>query len=416
MARANALSSEARQTPLVEKREGAEAADLILRVCFVSPLGHGLYHPESRLPFGGAEVQSFLTAGALAKDARFEVTVLTTVERGPSVEHVGAVRLVSRQGRGRLGTARGVGPLAYCRDYWSAFREMWAQFQWINADVYVHAGAGVEVGAYALICRLMHRRFIFVVASDADLSERYGMAHGPLRRLYPLGIRLADLVICRTEEQRLLLQRRFGREGIVIRSGHPIPPMVEKPRHTVLWVGRIHPVKQPRVFLDLAARCPEFQFAMVGMRDQFQMALWEDVEARARDLPNLLFQANLSLARVDEVFRSAKVFVNTSLYEGFPNTFVQAAASAIPIVSLSVDPDRVIARQQIGICAEGSFESLVTAVHRLCQDERLREDNGRRARVYALEHHNLEHSVMSWKELLFSVTRPEHTEQKRVAA
>ncbi|MFO0765317.1 MAG: hypothetical protein U0231_00680 [Nitrospiraceae bacterium] len=90
---------------------------------------------------------------------------------------------------------------------------MWDLFQRINADVYVHAGAGVEVGAYALICRFLHRRCVFVVASNADLTDRYGLVRGPLARLYPLGVRLADEVVCRTEDQRELLPGDWGAKG-----------------------------------------------------------------------------------------------------------------------------------------------------------------------------------------------------------
>ena len=75
-------------------------------------------------------------------------------------------------------------------------------FQDIDADVYLHAGAGVEVGAYALICRLLRRRFLFFIASSADLWEPYGRIDGPLKWLFPLGIRLAHAIVCRTAEQQ----------------------------------------------------------------------------------------------------------------------------------------------------------------------------------------------------------------------
>ncbi len=386
----------------------------MLRVCFVSPLGYGLYHPESGLPFGGAEVQIFLTAGALAKDTGFHTSVLTTVGQTPATEQIGALTLITRRGQGRLAGRNG--PLASFRGYWSSFHEMWALFQRINADVYVHAGAGVEVGAYAIICRLLHRRFIFVVASNADLTDRCGLVRGPLRRLYPLGVRLADEVVCRTEDQRELLRRRFGRDGLLIRSGHPIPTGCDRPRQSMLWAGRIHPVKQPLVFLDLAARCPEIPFTMVGMRDPLERTLWDAVRTRIAQLTNVTFLPNLSLAEVEETFQGALLLINTSQYEGFPNTYIQAAASGVPIVSLAVDPDRVLAQHRIGSCTSGDFEAMVETVRRFGQDERLREDYARRARVYAMGNHSLEVAVARWKDMLLALAGQQTAEPLREAA
>ena len=385
-----------------------------LKVCFISPLGYGLHHPEVKVPFGGAEVQSYLSARALARVPGFDVSVLTTVGEQPFTEVIEGLTLIARRTKGRL-TEESRGAISsgsftvrrYTR-YMAALWEMWAQFRDIDADVYIHAGAGVEVGAYALICRLLRRHFIYVIASSIDLALPYGSVSGPLKWLYPFGVRHAQAVICRTEDQQAALHNGYRRRGIVIRTAHPIPPESSANRRSVLWAGRIHPLKQPRLFLDLAERCPEQAHVMVGMRDSAQGELWESICGRARGLPNLSFEPNLPLHRMDDLFATARVFVNTSAYEGFPNTFVQATLHGVPIVSWVVNPDRVLTDQRVGFCADGSFDHLVSSVRRLSLDERLYEDYARRARTYGVEYHSLERSVSQLKELLVSLAFSNH--------
>ena len=73
-----------------------------LKVCFVSPLGYGLYNPQSGIPFGGAEVQFFLLATALANDSAYDVSVLTTVDHQTGIESQGRMKVYKRLGRRRM--------------------------------------------------------------------------------------------------------------------------------------------------------------------------------------------------------------------------------------------------------------------------------------------------------------------------
>jgi glycosyltransferase involved in cell wall biosynthesis len=273
----------------------------------------------------------------------------------------------------------------------------------IDARVYLHAGAGVEVGAYALICRLLRRRFIYVVASSADLVEEFGLVTGPLKRLFSFGLRLADAVVCRSMEQMTWLKERHGRRGVLIRTGHPVPPESSPDaaaKRSVVWVGRGHPLKQPELFLSLVEQLPDEPCVMVLMPDAQHEALATELRARAAGLPNLTLSEHLPWDRMEAVFRDAKLYVNTSTYEGFPNTFVQAAMQGTPILSWRVDPDGVLTDHGIGVCAGGSFERMAVLGRRLCLEHDWREKLGRQAQEYARKHHDLSRSVIELKVLV----------------
>src|SRR5262245_3228096 len=361
-----------------------------LRVCFISPLGYGLYSPQSGLSYGGAEVQFFLLANVLARDPSYDVSVLTTVDHHPGVENHGGLTLVKRLGQGRLqkGSAKA---------YLSAFRDMWREFRRIDADLYLHAGAGVEVGAYALICRLLRKRFLFFIASSADLWEPYGKIDGPLKWLFPLGIRLAHAVVCRSDEQRQRLVETYGRKGWLIRTGHPLPAFSNEPKTSILWVGRGVPLKQPELFLDLAERLPRQSCVMVVRTEIGQEGLMQRIRDRAKNMPNLTLYEDVPLAETEQHFSRARVLVNTSTYEGFPNTFVQAALNGVPIVSWRVDPDRLLSEKIIGLCANESFDRLAQLVSDLCASEDQQKKLGMQAQDYAYRHHDVNLSASALK-------------------
>ncbi len=398
-------SSEHRSPSRLEKERGLATRGQPYKACFISPLGSGLYGRDEGSPYGGAELQCYLLSRELAADRDFRVSVLTTVASGPSREERDSVTIIRRQGKRRLvpGTRPTGRPLAgYCAAFWEMFRLLRA----IDADVYLYAGAGVEVGAYAVICRLLRRRFVYVVASSADLQDSYEKVKGPLRGLFPMGIRMAHAVVCRTREQQSWLRTSYRRDGVLIPTGHPPADESTVEKTSLLWVGRAHPVKQPGMFLDLAERLEDHPCTMVVMGDREHEALRRTIRERAAALPNVTLHENVPRAGIAPLFQEAKLFINTSSHEGFPNTFVEAAMQSVPIVSWKVNPDSVLSTHRIGICAEGSFERLVASTQELCEIESRRREYGARARSYALAHHDVRRSAGLLKALLRVLVAP----------
>ena len=104
-------------------------------------------------------------------------------------------------------------------------------------------------------------------------------------------------------------------------------------RDCVLWVAMIQESKRPELLLDIAALLPQRRFVMIGGPRPGTEAFYERIRARAATLPNVEFKGFLPLAQVEPWFDRARVFVNTSLYEGMPNTFLQAWARGVPTVA-----------------------------------------------------------------------------------
>jgi glycosyltransferase involved in cell wall biosynthesis len=151
------------------------------------------------------------------------------------------------------------------------------------------------------------------------------------------------------------------------------------------------------MFLDLAERLSGHRCVMVVTAEEGQESLLQHIRDRAQVMPNLELHEQVPLHEIEQHFARARVFVNTSTYEGFPNTFVQAAMNGVPIVSWRVDPDRLLSQEVIGLCASGSFDRLLGLVEELCASQEKREMLGRRAQQYAYAHHDVHQSAAALK-------------------
>ena len=81
--------------------------------------------------------------------------------------------------------------------------------------------------------------------------------------------------------------------------------------------------------------------------------------------------------------------VNTSVDEGYPNTFIQAWLRGVPVLSLEVDPDDVIHENGLGV-VEPDLDALLQQISDLVRKPRTYADISGRAARYAARHHSLQ--------------------------
>ena len=178
------------------------------------------------------------------------------------------------------------------------------------------------------------------------------------RWLYRRGVALADRIVAQNEVQRSSCRATYGRDAVVIPSCYQRPERRDGnlPRKdTVIWVGVIRPGKRPQLLLELARRLPQRRFVMVGGPRGGDAALFERTRAEAATLPNVEFTGFLPLAEVESRFDAARLLVNTSDYEGLPNTFLQAWARGVPTLG-TVDAG-TSAHRRFGDVEAGARES-----------------------------------------------------------
>ncbi len=90
------------------------------------------------------------------------------------------------------------------------------------------------------------------------------------------------------------------------------------------------------------------------------MPLYQRVERGAQALPNLKFHGQVKFGMTRALFARARIFVNTSSFEGFPNTYLQAWANGVPVVA-TFDPDGIIAARGLGVTVSSAAEAAAAA-------------------------------------------------------
>jgi glycosyltransferase involved in cell wall biosynthesis len=275
-----------------------------------------------------------------------------------------------------------------------------------DADVYLQRGGAVLTGDVALHCRLARRRFAFMAAHDWDCDRHHQRGQQYLAGAYYFAaLHRADLVYAQSDFQRSQMERYHGVASTVQRTVYPAAAgAAPGEREHVLWVGRCLDWKRPMAFLDLAEGRPDLPFVMACPAYEGARALYDSVVERASRLPNVRFLGFVPFADTEDLFRHARVFVNSSTAEGFPNTFVQAARVGTPVLSLEVNPDGILQEADFGACADGNPLLLARQLDRLLEDRQAWEGQSANGYQYFRREHDIETVVPAFARSLLSLS------------
>lgn len=216
--------------------------------------------------------------------------------------------------------------------------------------------------------------------TDAELSASRGRIRAPGAFVVPNGL-------ARSAYADLPPASRFG-ERFPALAG----------RRVVLFLGRLHPKKQP----EIAIRA--FHEACGGRKDVTLVLAGPSGPAYLRALRNLgdelgvasriIFTGMLRGRMVQEAYRAASLFVLPSLQENFGMTVAEAMAAECPVVvSDRVGLASEIGRAGAGLVTPPTVGATAAAMARLLDDEPFRASMGRNGRRLVLERFTWERIV-----------------------
>lgn len=366
-------------------------------ICFVALKSYAVLTGDSSVQhIGGAEVQQALIGRELARRGYRVSFVVLDHGQADGIEIDGIRIFKAYQPEAGL---RGL------RFFHPCLTRLWGAMKRADADIYCQRNAGAETGQVAVWSRRHGRAFVYAAASDSDYDPTFVHKKRRFDRvLYLYGLRRTSSVIAQTMRQQLRFRENLGIESQLIRSctediaeisrGHRRVLQPDRPR--VLWVGRFIPVKRPEMLLELAERCPEYQFDVVGAT-LAGAALAEALLRQARGMRNVILHGPVPREAMGRYMDAAAALLCTSLWEGYPNTLMEAWVRGVPTVS-TVDPDDVISRFELG--AVGStVEALRCALKHLFENPGRYQTCSGNARSFFEKHHTVTATVDEYERL-----------------
>jgi len=355
-----------------------------MRISIVSPYIYSYFNSDSGPTPGGAQRQQFLITKQLIKRGHNVSFIVGDFEQAKKEFHNG-INLIK-------GAPTEInGPFSICG---AAFRLLSAMKS-ANPDVFLVRGSPKLTTATYCCSKILRKPLVFRLANDSDINPDYldSEYSTSIQWLYRQSLQDAAAVMAQTSQQHEKLKREFGVSSRVVTNAYHVPPKKEiipqTDRNSVLWVGSSDPdQKKPQRFLNLASTISSESFEMVSKRMPDDDGYHEQLRKNAEGIPNLHFVGEVSPDAVHDYYRNAKILINTSDYEGFPNTFLEAWRYETPVVSLFFDLDETLASEEVGMIS-GDMAQLEQDVRLLAQDPKCRSQMGAAAREMVASHYSL---------------------------
>jgi len=353
-------------------------------ISFVAPT---VYHYYQRKGFGGAELQVVQLAKMFAA-AGYRVTILTN-DFGQAEEEVhDGVRVLKVPLR-FLGGSN-------CYFLPDSIRFVWKLVK-LAPDYCLLKSPNAALFFMALAAKINQKiKCIRIFASDADCNVK-GCSVSQM--LYRLGTRWTKFFVFQTFRQQKMAKEKLGKDGVVIRNIF-YPPESSggegKKDLDVLWVGSFDSNKNPEGFYEAARALPQYRFGMIAKEvpESYQTLL-----KKITALPNVHYFGRIPFQETQQYFSRSRIYLCTSVVEGFPNTFLQAWFSRIPVLSLTFPCDGILTQYGTGKVS-GSQENLVKDIDLFLSDPQLRKSAGEKGWNYVAANHLPEKILENYRELL----------------
>jgi hypothetical protein len=360
------------------------------KILLISPFAGPLVYGGCEGGAGGAERQMVLIANKMSE---YPFQIYLCCQEFPSTQPQDnpAIKVVNNPFR-----YLGGGKLYWLVDGFKLF----FQIVRIKPDWVIMRNGGPGVIFWILFSRsIFPLKYIYWVQSDRDIEPV-----GSIKTKTDLSYRMlnyvisrADHIICqhKTQYQTIRKWLKIPVDIIPNFSANLWNPDTDEKNQAfdVFWPGNDSDNKRYQIVLDLAKLLPELNF-VVAMNVSDETRFREYSEASLK-ISNIRYLGTLLPHACENLYYHAKLVLNSSINEGFPNTFLQAWKQGIPVITAGVDPSGIITTYKLGDVvqverqnSQSQIQTLPNSITIILNDRDLYQKYSANAKKYILENHN----------------------------
>ena len=267
---------------------------------------------------------------------------------------------------------------------------LWQLFT-VRPNVVISRGADRKNYPLAIVSKILGVKFVFFGASDVNFEPGKELIEGGKhnRRLWQNAVKKMNSIVVQNQYQHDTLKKNYRKESLILFNiwGEPKKTNDEVKPTDVVWVSNLRQLKRPEWIINAAQQLPGIDFTMVG-GPTHDKAYYERIHASAQNIPNLHFLGPKSFAETNAIVSHSHLLCCTSTFEGFPNTFLQAWANNIPVVS-TVNPSNVITDNNLGDVVE-TEEGFQAALQSMLSNVEEYKRKSKAVKDYFERHHSPE--------------------------
>ena len=329
---------------------------------------------------GGAERQMYYLCNIVAESNNFE-------------SHA-CVADFGQQKNERYGDVTCWSSFRYDENRFIGFYKLMRTLKKINANIYVFRS--VDIGlALTVFCikKIFRKKCMYMVANidESDPSNISNIIGSLGAKAMSWVYNNADILTVQSNDQynafvnkrnispTMVLHNRFSYDS------HPYSADIKK--KSFLWVGRCDELKQCEYYIQLAQHFSNEHFIMICPKAKNE-AYYSKIRSMSESVTNLEYIDHVDPNKVYQYYQNAYLYILTSKTEGFANTMLEALAYGCPVLTLNVNPDNILTKNNIGFCSpNNNFHDLCNNCEKLLNDKTLHKKMSKNAIKYTRDVH-----------------------------